>query len=376
MEKERIAADIAIIGAGVVGCAIARDLSIFYPQKKIVVIEKLASHGLETSSFNSGVLHSGLHQDPRFLKSKLARKGSVLAVEYSEKTGVPIMHTGMIIAVSAAAIRTGLWREWQNLAGLIQRGKEQHIPFSYLTRWGVRKLEPNLSALGGIFIPNVWVIDPKELVARFYCESRDRDVRFLFSRSVDSVTSHSTYYNLHTFDTIISAGAVVNSAGLYADEVARLAGFPDYQIYPWRGEYYEIIGEKRGLVRRLVYPAVPHNCPGKGIHFSPRVDGRLFVGPNARKVPRKNYYVEDKTPVGEFLEAVKKFCPAITERDMQWAYSGIRPKTTAGEEESDFIIRLDRIVPPWINLIGIESPGLSSAMAIAEYVRELLQKCS
>jgi len=123
----------------------------------------------------------------------------------------------------------------------------------------------------------------------------------------------------------------------------------------------------------LVYPAVSKKSPSKGIHFSPRTDGRLFIGPNARSVPAKDYYEEDKTPVEVFLKHAIKYLPCLTKDDLVWAYSGIRAKITPDAEESDFIINVDSISPTFVNLIGIESPGLASAMAIAEYVHELLK---
>ncbi|MBI2676784.1 MAG: NAD(P)/FAD-dependent oxidoreductase [Candidatus Yanofskybacteria bacterium] len=364
--------DTAIIGGGVVGCAIARRLATTQPGTKIVVLEKLESVGLETSSLNSGVLHSGIHQNPNFLKSKLAKKGSKIAACYMKIRSIPIMRCGMLIVVSSESLRHGLYKEWLDLWRLIKRGQEQKIDLKFLTPFGIRKIEPNIKALGGIFIPNVWVVDPAGFTNSLYQEAKAKKVEFFFKNPVLSVSKNNDSYCLATPSKEFFAKKVVNAAGLYADEVAKMAGFAGYKIYPWRGEYYEVIGEKKKLVSRLVYPALPANYPGKGIHFSPRVDERLFIGPNARPVPRKNFYTECKTPVEEFLKTTQKFCPQIKEEDLVWAYSGIRPKLTNAAEESDFIIRLDNRNPHWLNLIGIESPGLSSAMATAEYVEKLL----
>lgn len=364
--------DFAIIGAGVVGCAIARELSLRHPKKKIVVLEKLAGPGLETSRFNSGVLHSGLHQNPSFLKSKLVQGGGELAAKYVKANGLPILNCGMIIAVSRQALQEGLYREWKLLLHLLRRGRAQGVKFKFLTGWGVRKLEPRLRTLGGIFIPNVQVIDPLQFVQALHTDAKNNGVRFLFGNPVLKIKMLADKYEVSAGRERIISQAIINAAGLYADDVARLAGFSSYKIYPWRGEYYEVISEKRKWVSRLIYPATPSNSPGKGIHFSPRVDGQLFIGPNARLVPKKNYYTEDKTPVDIFLKAAQKFFPEITAGDLRWAYSGIRPKLTDKAEETDFIIELDRKSPPFVNLIGIESPGLASSMAIAKYVAEIL----
>jgi len=364
--------DITIIGAGVVGCAIARELALRFPEKRIVVLEKLAGAGLETSSRNSGVLHSGLHQNPKFLKSKLAQEGNGLAAQYMKEKGLPILDSGMIVAVSWEAIKEGLWRELGAFFGLLRRGFEQKISFKFLLPWQLRKLEPKLRAIFGIFISDVWIIDPKQFVAALQKDAGEEGVEFLFNSPVQRIEKTSSSFILHTNEKEITTNTVINAAGLYADDIARMAGFDQYKIYPWRGEYYEIVGLEKNLVRRLIYPAMPHNSPSKGIHFSPRVDGRLYIGPNARAVPHKNYYTEDKTPVEEFLAAAQRFIPEVKKENLKWAYSGIRPKTTNTSEETDFIIKVDSYSPPFVNLIGIESPGLAASMGIAKYVAEVL----
>ena len=368
--------DIAIIGAGVAGCAIARELALRNPEKSIIVLEKLPGVGLETSSKNSGVLHSGLHQNPDFLKSKLARIGNVLATEYVKTKELPILECGMIVAVPWNAVKSGLWRELDSFFALLSRGSEQDIKFRFLGPWGLKKLEPNLRAMGGIFIPNVSVIDSRRFVEALQSDAETSGVNFFFQSPVLEIKADQSVYTLRTPSDAIAAKCVINAAGLYADEIARLAGFNQYKIYPWRGEYYEVVGEKARLTKRLIYPVVAHNSPGKGIHFSSRVDGRLYIGPNARPVPRKDCYEEDKTPVATFLAAARRFVPEIEAKDLVWAYSGIRPKTTNEAEETDFIIQMERRSPLFINLIGIESPGLSSSMAIAKYVAEMLKSSS
>jgi len=368
-------ADVVIIGAGAVGCAIARRMSITHPGKRIVVLEKLSGIGQETSHRNSGVLHSGLHQNPRFLKSRLAWQGSPMAANFMRKNNFPVLDCGMIVAISGQSFLGGMSSLW-SLASLIKRGKEQNIKFDFLTSSGVRKLEPNVKSLGGIFIPNVWVINPDQFVYALYDEAEENGAEFFVNSPVQDVYALIKYHCVFTPTKVFRAPVVINAAGLYADDIARMAGFRPYKIYPWRGEYYEVISEKKSLIKHLVYPAVPPYYPGKGIHLGPRVDGRLFIGPNARPVPRKNYYEEDKTSPEVFLEAAKRFLPQLELEDLRWAYSGIRPKTTDDTKENDFIISLDRESPPMamVNLIGIDSPGLASAMAIARHVDCLLAK--
>jgi glycerol-3-phosphate dehydrogenase len=127
------------------------------------------------------------------------------------------------------------------------------------------------------------------------------------------------------------------------------------------------------LIKRPVYPALPPQATGKGIHFSPRPNGRLYLGPNEMPVIDKTDYTSHKTPPGLFVEALRKFFPPLDERDLRWGYSGIRPRVVAnGRFKSDFIVSVDREDPLLIDLIGIESPGLSAALALARHVCDLL----
>ncbi len=365
-------ADLAVIGAGIVGCAIAENLASCHPDKKVIVFEKLPRPGLEASQFNSGVLHSGFHENPKFIKAQLARRGSKMAIEHLRKSGFRTLDCGMIIAVSRKELLANLLAGALPFCSLLKRGLENKIHYQFLTRFALKKLEPQLEALGGIYIPGVSVVDPGQFTDALFNRARQNGAAFFFNAEVKKMDLIGNSYRIVAGDNEFIADAVINSAGLYADEVAALAGFSGYRIFPWRGEYYEVVTEKRSLIRHLVYPVVGRRALSKGIHFSPRVDGRLFVGPNARPVPSKKYYTEDKTPVDVFCNAARLFYPQIKEEDLKWGYSGIRPKLTADSGSSDFGIFIDRKLPPFVNLIGIDSPGLSSAMAIAEYVAGLL----
>lgn len=363
--------DVIIVGAGVVGCAIAREVSIRHPNYKIIVLEKLEDVGLETSRFNSGVLHSGFHQDPKSLKSRLAREGSRMAVSYVASKRLAVLRCGMLIALSGESFG-GAFAEIPALVNMARRGLSRDLKIKFLTLFGVRKLEPNLRSWGGIFIPEVCVIDPTQFVRALYRDACQKGVCFSFNSKVIKIEISDDLYFVRFNSEEVSGKVLINTAGLYADDVSAMAGVGGYKLYPWRGEYYEVIGAKRNLVKRLVYPINPPHSPGKGIHFSPRIDGRLFVGPNARLVPSKNYYTEDKTDISVFSDHIGRFCPKIGYCDLKWAYSGMRPTLSDVSTESDFVIKIDRAKPKLINLIGIDSPGLSASMAIARYVCRFL----
>lgn len=254
------------------------------------------------------------------------------------------------------------------------------IRMSFVTPAGLRAWEPNLRASCGIVIPSVCVIDSLALVQSLRTDSEATGAQFGFNNRVIGIDAEADSYIITTDRQKIRAGCLINAAGLYADDVAALAlSYNKYSIYPLRGEYYELVNSgKKRLIGRLVYPALPPQATGKGIHFSPRPNGQLFVGPNEVAVQDKADYASRKTPPGVFTAALQKFLPVLDEGDLRWAYSGIRPCVMTGNrKKSDFIVSVDREEPPLINLIGIESPGLSAALALARHVSDLpcLQRC-
>jgi L-2-hydroxyglutarate oxidase LhgO len=342
---------------------------------RVVVIEQHNRVAEETSGRNSGVLHSGIHEQPCSLKGQLAREGSALAVSYALEHGIPLLRTGMVIAISWEDIRRGLWREASTLRRLLVNAWKTKIRVSFVTASGLRAWEPNLHACCGIIIPSVSVIDPLAFVQSLRTDSETTGAEFAFNNRVIGIEADATAYVVTTDRQKIRAACLINAAGLYADDIAALAlGYKKYSICPVRGEYYEVVTpDKKRLIGRLVYPALPPQATGKGIHFSPRPNGQLFVGPNEVAIQDKMDYTSRKTPPRMFVEALQKFVPTFEEGDLQWAYSGIRPCVMTGNgHKSDFIIAVDSESPPVINLVGIESPGLSAALALARHVVELL----
>lgn len=367
--------DVCIIGAGVVGCAIARELAHRRWDRplRIVVLETHERAGEETSTRNSGVLHSGIHERPGSLKGRLAREGSSLAVAYAVRHGIPLLRSGMVIAISGDDVRQGLWREASSLWRLWHNAWKAKIRVSVVSPSGLRIWEPNLRAFCGIVIPSVAVIDSSAFVQSLRADAESNGVQFAFNNRVVDIEADAGAYIITTERQRLRAAGLINAAGLHADEVAALAlSTKKYSVSPLRGEYYELVTEsKKHLIRRLVYPALPPQSAGKGIHFSPRPNGQLFLGPNTVPVGSKTDYTSRKTPPGVFVQALQKFLPALEERDLRWAYSGIRPQVKGSNgHKSDFIIASDSEDPPLINLVGIESPGLSAALGIARYVAD------
>jgi L-2-hydroxyglutarate oxidase LhgO len=369
--------DVCIVGAGIVGCAIARELAgrrLASPARTLV-IERHERPGQETSGRNSGVLHSGIHEVPFSLKERLAWEGCRLAEAYALRHGVPLLRTGMIIAVAREDIRRGLWRELSMLRRLWVNAWRTNTRVRFMSPSALRACEPHLRACCGIAIPSVSVIDSEAFAQSLKTDSETAGAQFAFNNRVIGVEEDAGSYLVSTDRQRIRTACLINAAGLFADEVAALVlSQRKYTISPLRGEYYELADpQKARLIKRPVYPALPPQATGKGIHFSPRPNGRLYLGPNEMPVIDKTDYTSHKTPPGLFVEALRKFFPPLDERDLRWGYSGIRPRVVAnGRFKSDFIVSVDREDPLLIDLIGIESPGLSAALALARHVCDLL----
>ncbi len=364
--------DIAIIGAGIVGCATARHLTHVFPGRSVVVIERRGRPGLETSAASSGVIHSGLHLPPDSWKARLAVRGRTLVLDACAEYGVPMRACGMHVVV-APGDAPRLWTEVRSFRELLRRARTQGVTCSTVLWWKVRKHEPAVRCLFGIHIPNVTVIDVPVLVRRLAGDAANHGAAFRYRTTVTGVAVRGNAYEIATDNSVVHARAVVNAAGLGATRIAALAGFPGHRVALYRGEYYEVTDPAlRDAVHGLVYPVYRPGSPGLGIHLTKTVDGRLLIGPNARRIERPEDLEIDRTPPEAFYDAVRTFLPPLRLDHLRYSHAGIRTKRDDGTPEPDFHIELDRAVPAFVNCIGIESPGITASLAIAERIAELL----
>jgi L-2-hydroxyglutarate oxidase LhgO len=357
--------DVCIVGAGgIVGCAIARELAMH--GFSVIGLEKHDGVCRETSGLNSRVIHSGFHEVPGTLKAELAREGSGLLIRYAEEHHIGLLRTGMLIAIPHGGISGGLWREADALWNLWRQGRRQGIPFHFVfTGGGIRRIAP-ISALGGIFIPSVCVVDAERLAASITEEALAAGAQFVYESEVAGIDVAASHHIINTSRGKVEARILINSAGLHAHKISEMARGPKYNIEFIRGDYYEMKGGiERWGIRTLVYPAMPPRSRSKGIHFGPRTSGRIYIGPSATSE-------SEPAEKSVFLESARKFIPEVRDDDLEWAYFGVRPKRVTPDSKSDFTIQLERSDPPFVNLIGIDSPGLSASMGIARYVKKLV----
>ena len=364
--------DIAIIGAGVIGLATAREIA--QGKKEVFVFEKNHTFGLETSSRNSEVIHAGIYYPEDSLKAKLCVEGKSLLYKLCDKHNIPYKKSGKIIV--AADENEISWLE-----ELYEQGRKNGVDdLALLSQTEVKKLEPNIEARAGLLSPSSGIFDSHNLLKFLYSQARERGTEFVFGTEVIGIERAGATYKVQIKDrdgiSDFVAHVVVNCAGLNSDKIAQLAGIDitkaGYKLHYCKGEYFNLDSKYRNLVSRLIYPA-PEQA-GHGIHFRQALDGRVLLGPSAHYVEAIDYAV-DETHKQAFYNSAKRFLPLVELEDLAPESAGIRPKLQGpGEAFRDFVIAHEEKAgfPGLINLIGIESPGLTASLAIARYVGRIM----
>jgi L-2-hydroxyglutarate oxidase LhgO len=366
--------DILVIGAGVVGLSVAERLASH--GRQIVAVERNESFGRETSSRNSEVIHCGMYYAEDLLKTRLCVRGNPLLYERCRKEKIPFRKTGKIVSATNDA-------EAAVLEQLLSQGRKNGVPGLRLVGASeMRQLEPWVSGVCGLLSPESGIVDSHLLMASLQQGAASRGVTFGFGCDVRSLTVTANGFLVEMTDADgsvlrVRASGVVNAAGLDADRIAQTAGVDidaaGYRIHPAKGEYFRVSPRHRGKLGRLVYP-VPSPVH-LGAHAVLGLDGGLKIGPNSIRAERGDYHV-DPSHAGEFLSKASRFLPFLEDGDLTPDMAGIRPKLyRLGEPFRDFVIQEEsaRGLPGLVNLVGIESPGLTACLAIAEEVGRLLR---
>ncbi len=363
-------ANAVIIGGGVVGCAIARALSAHWDD--VFVLEAMPHVGMGASTRNSGVIHAGLYYPPGSLKARHCLRGNRLTYEFCAAHGVPHRNTGkLVVAVTES--------QTPQLAALLENARKNGVEgMQMIDRAAIRAREPHIEAVQAIEVPSSGIVSSEELVKAYARIATEQGTHIVTHAKVERLEPQKDGVRVTSAAGEIEARCLVNSAGLFADEVAAMMGssLARHRIWPVRGEYCEIVRTKSDLVRGLVYPLPDADGLSLGVHLTKTLSGTVLVGPTARYVEDKNDYERDREPVEEFAKNAKAMLPVLEAQDLVLAYSGIRAKLrTPGEHGiEDFIITRDPELSNVIQLIGIDSPGLTSAPAIAEQVLGLAQE--
>ena len=363
-QKETFEFDVIIIGAGIVGLAIAHGLIDQY--ENILIVEKESTFGRHVSSRNSEVIHSGFYYEPNSLKANLCVKGNKLLYDFSRKYKIDHQNCGKYIIAT-------MKEDIHKLEYLMKNGEMNGLEgMKLLTANEIKKREPLINSVGGLWIPSSGIIDSHGIMQKLEFLIQSNNAKIVYNTEVTDICHEENSYILSfkDFDYQAKSKIVINSGGLWCDEISQMAGINDYQLNYCKGEYYKT-SKYRNQIQSLIYP-LPSNI-SLGIHIVLHLDGTLGFGPNAYYVDKIDYHMDQRNKQ-DFLEHINGFLE-LNEDDLSEDFSGIRPKIQqAGEPIHDFIItnELDNGYDNFINLIGIESPGLTSSLAIAEYVKSII----
>jgi L-2-hydroxyglutarate oxidase len=395
--------DVAVVGAGIVGCSIAREIKLREPNKSVLVLEKESRAGAHASSRNSGVIHSGINQKPGSLKAAMCVRGSALLKDFCKKSSIPVKEVGTVV-VARNDLESVTIRELERRANANGVQGVRIVDQNELKR-----IEPYAVAREALVSPAGAIVDSGQLVSGMATDAAKNGVLPVFDAKVEGILDKGDDLVIKTSRSDFHAKFLINCAGLYADQVAWMMDVGrDYFVIPFRGDYYHFRRESSHLVNSMIYPAPNLELPFLGIHLTKRTDGSVIVGPNASlALGRENYkdsginwgealrmisnirfarLIADfdflRIAVGElklsiskkaFLKAAKVLVPAISEDDLLQDQSGMRAQLVDGKGHlvDDFLFeRTDKS----FHILNAVSPAMTCALSFAEHVISLAFK--
>ncbi len=390
--------DIAIVGGGIIGLATALALSERVPRLRLAVLEKESRLAAHQSSHNSGVIHAGIYYTPGSYKACLCVEGVKLMLTFCDMYGIQYERCGKVIVATSP-------EELPRLAQLYKRGVANGV--AGLERIGperVREIEPHANALAAIYSPATGIVDFGKVSMTMASVLRGRETAILTGARVGRIVSANGGVVLETASGTVRARALINCAGLYADRVARLMGVrTDVRIIPFRGEYYNLVPDRRHLVRGLIYPAPDPAFPFLGVHFTRTIHGGVEAGPNAVLAFAREGYTYRHIRLGEvagmvaypglwrmaarywrmglyevyrslsrsaFVRALQRLVPEISPADLEPGGAGVRAQAV---EKDGTLVDDFRIVetPKAIHVLNAPSPAATASLAIGRHIADL-----
>lgn len=386
--------DYAIVGGGIVGLAIGMELGRRFPKAAIAILEKEPSLSLHQTGHNSGVIHSGVYYKPGSFKAKFTRAGNQSMVDFCRQHGIDCDVCGKVIVATQK-------KELPLLENLYRRGLKNQIAVVRISTGEVREIEPHVSCLGGIRVPTAGIVDYKQVCQKYAELIQQQGGEIICNAFVRQVIPGKPGYSLETSQQVVETRFLINCAGLFSDRLARIAKVdPQAQIVPFRGEYYELIPEKRYLVKNLIYPVPNPDFPFLGVHFTRIIDGAIHAGPNAvlslkREGYRKtDFNLRDFTEVmtyggfwklarrhaGEgireiirsyskaaFVRSLQQLIPAIQATDIVPIPAGVRAQALkpTGQLVEDFLVIP---APHALHVCNAPSPAATASLEIGKAI--------
>jgi len=383
--------DVVVVGGGIVGLATAYRLMEARPGLRIAILEKEAELATHQSGHNSGVLHAGLYYQPGSLKARLCREGKAAVEAFAESHGIPFERCGKLVVALDES-------ELERLASLRERAEANGVPgLEEVGPERIRELEPHAAGIRGLWSPGTGIVDFRRIALAMADDLRAQGVQILTGREVRGLDERAGEVVVATPAGEVRAAVVVACAGLQADRVAALSGARDGpRIVPFRGDYYTLTAEARGLVRGLIYPVPDPRFPFLGVHFTKRIDGEVWAGPNAvLAFAREGYRRRDLNPrdllgtltnagflrlagryfrtgLGEmwrdwwkpaFVRELQRYVPEIRSDQLVFGPSGVRAQALAsdGSLVDDFDLGGSARI---LHVRNAPSPAATSSLAI------------
>jgi L-2-hydroxyglutarate oxidase LhgO len=389
--------DLTIIGGGIVGLATALEIVQQYPKVKLCVLEKEDRLAAHQTGHNSGVIHSGIYYKPGSLKAQTCVSGAQALIAFCEQYGIPYERCGKVVVATAED-------ELPRLEELFRRGTANGVVgLEMIGPERLREIEPHATGIKSLYVPTTGIIDFPRVAHTYAHLVQERGGEIRTRHQVQKIVHTHTGGVLETSQGAVQSRFLINCGGLFSDRLARMAGATlDLQIVPFRGEYYTIAPQRRGLVKNLIYPVPDPAFPFLGVHFTRTIEGMVEAGPNAvLAFAREGYRKTDivlhdfretltfpgfwrmarkywETGLGEmyrsfskraFLQALQRLLPALTLDDLQPGGSGVRAQAIAtnGALVDDFVIS---VTGNTLHVLNAPSPGATASLAIGRLIVE------
>ena len=355
--------DVAVVGGGVTGLAAA--LALAARGATVCVLERESRPGRATSTHNSGVIHAGLYYPTDSLKARLCVEGRDRLFAFCAEHRVPHSRCGKLVIAAND-------REVGELETLQRKAQANGVTVQFVDADFIRAKEPHVRAVAALWSPDTGIVEAEALVKALEHLCRDHDVAMVVGSPLIAATTQPDGIELVTPHERFIAGTVVNAAGVHADTISQLVGGMAFHIYPCRGEYAELKPSRRSMVNGLVYPLPHASGAGLGVHLAKTTWGSVTLGPTIRYQESKDDYESGRLPLDAFVEPARQLLPWVTLADLQPGGSGIRAKLHGPDQRfADFLIQRDTVNSRVIQASGIDSPGLTSCLAVGQRVADL-----